>query len=200
MIKTGFFFLILFGFSVSGFAQSVLSIGETAPMADQSVEDVNSRSVNLSQITQTNGLLVVFSGNTCPWVTRWEERLKSIASTARSSQIGMIVLNPNERIRGRGESIADMKRRHTKRNYNFVYALDKDHILADAFGATKTPEVFLFDGNMKLVYKGTIDDNPNDAGRVEHNYLQDAVDALLTEESISNPYTEVKGCPIKRIQ
>jgi len=181
-------------------AQNSLKIGSDAPMLDHSVEDVNNRSITLSQIAESNGLLVIFSCNTCPWVSRWEDRMKSISNTARINNVGMIALNPNERIRERGESISDMKRRSTKQTYNFIYAMDKDHEIADAFGATKTPEVFLFDGAMKLVYKGSIDDNPNNSSSVKNNYLQDAIQAMAEGSAIINSRTKLQGCSIKRIE
>ena len=169
-------------------------------MMDHSVEDVNNRSLSLSQITESNGLLVIFSCNTCPWVSKWEDRMKTISNTARINNVGMVALNPNERIRERGESLSDMKRRSTKQTYNFIYAIDKDHAIADAFGATKTPEVFLFDGDMKLVYKGAIDDNPDDESLVKNPYLENAIQALVDGSAIKNSKTKLEGCSIKRIE
>ena len=179
-------------------AQRSLSIGSEVPMLDHSVEDINGRSITLSQTAQQNGLLVVFSCNTCPMVSRWEDRMKAVANSARLNNIGMLVLNPNERIRERGESLSDMKRRATKQTYNFLYASDKDHEIADAFGASRTPEVFLFDGSMKLVYKGSIDDNANSASAVKNHYVEDAIQALASGTEIEVKRSAPKGCPIKR--
>ncbi|HCT54504.1 MAG TPA: thioredoxin family protein [Balneola sp.] len=179
-------------------AQQSLSIGSETPLTDHKVEDVNGRTINLSEIAQQNGLVVIFSCNTCPMVSRWEDRMKALANSARLNNIGLIVLNPNERIRERGESLEDMKRRSTKQTYNFVYALDKDHVIADAFGATKTPEVFVFDGSMKLVYKGSIDDNPNNPSGVTKRYVDDAVQALASGNQVEVSRSVPKGCPIKR--
>jgi hypothetical protein len=179
-------------------AQQSLSIGSDAPMIDHNIVDVNGRSLSISGSAEQNGVIVVFSCNTCPMVSRWEDRMKALANSARLNNIGMIVLNPNERIRDRGESLEDMKRRSTKQTYNFVYALDKDHVLADAFGATRTPEVFVFDGAMKLVYKGSIDDNPNNPSGVTKRYVEDAVQALASGNQVEVSRSAPKGCPIKR--
>lgn len=181
-------------------AQSPLSVGSTAPMLEHSVEDINGRAITLSQMAESNGLIVVFSSNTCPLVTRWEDRLKSISNSARTSNVGMIALNPNERIRDRGESISDMKRRATKQAYNFIYAMDKDHAIADAFGATRTPEVFLFNADMKLVFSGNIDDNANNAAAVKKNYLEDAMQAMIEGQSVSTAKIKLQGCTIKRMK
>ncbi len=191
-----FIFLVVASLEVN--AQRSLSIGSEVPMLDHSVEDINGRTITLSQTAQQNGLLVVFSSNTCPMVSRWEDRIKAIANSARLNNIGMIVLNPNERIRDRGESLNDMKRRATKQTYNFLYAMDKDHVIADAFGATRTPEIFLFNGTMKLVYKGSIDDNANNPAAVKNQYVEDAIQALVSGNEVGITNSAPKGCPIKR--
>jgi thioredoxin-related protein len=196
-----FLFISLFIMPLmSANAQKSLTLGSNAPMLEESFEDVNGRSLNLSQVAEQNGLLVIFSCNTCPLVSMWEDRMKSIASTARLNGIGVIALNPNERTRDRGESLSDMKRRSTKQSYNFSYALDKDHKIADAFGATRTPEVFLFDGDMKLIYKGSIDDNGFRESAVEKRYLEDALQAISSGSAIKVKTSEPEGCSIKRIE
>ena len=96
--------------------------------------------------------------------------------------------------------MGDMRRRAQKKDYNFTYALDDNHSIADALGATKTPEVFLFDGKLKLVYHGAIDDNADNANATKQNYLEDALNALVKGEEISVKKSEVIGCSIKRTE
>ena len=190
--------MLVFGSSLS--ARQSIQIGTELPAQEISVKDVNERSVTLASVSKSNGLIVIFSSNTCPWISRWEDRMKSIATKSDQNGIGFIALNSNERIRGRGESISDMKRRSDKQNYNFIYALDKDHRIADALGATESPEVFFFDGSKKLVYKGSIDDNPNRASSVKNHYLSNAIDAVISGETIVNAVTQGQGCSIKRVR
>lgn len=181
-------------------AQAVLKIGDKAPVVNQEVIDTSGRTLTLSNSSGSNGLLVLFTCNTCPWVTKWEDRYNDLATLAQSNNIGVIALNPNERIRDRGESMSDMKKRAQKQQYNFPYALDKDHIIADAFGATRTPEVFLFDENMTLIYHGAIDDNADNRNAVEAEYAADAIRALANGEEISTKETKSLGCTIKRTE
>lgn len=175
-----------------------LNIGDRAPLLNQRVVDTSGRTVTLGETANRNGLMVIFTCNTCPWVTKWENRYNSLASLAGSNGIGVIALNPNERIRNRGESMDDMKKRSQKQDYNFPYALDKDHKIADAFGATRTPEVFLFDSNLRLVYHGAIDDNADNASQVESAYAEEAINALIAGNQIENEKTRSLGCTIKR--
>src|SRR5690554_2954158 len=179
-------------------AQTELEIGASAPKMDQKIEDYTGRTVTLSEAAQRNGLIVVFSCNTCPRVAQMESRYLDLSNFAKSNQIGMIALNPNERTRDRGESMDEMKKRANKMSYNFSYALDKDHIIADAFGATITPQVFLFNSEMKLVYKGAIDDNPKSASEIKQNYLVTAIEELISGRQVAKSSTKAVGCLIKR--
>lgn len=177
-----------------------LQIGDQMPLPSHRVTDTSGRSLTLAEVAGRNGILVIFSCNTCPWVSRWEQRYNTIAALAQLNGIGMIALNPNEEIRGQGESIADMKKRAQKQSYSFPYALDKNHTLADAFGATRTPEVFLFDNNLKLVYHGAIDDNAVDASSVKDAYLANAIQAMIGKREINPQVTQLVGCTIKRLK
>lgn len=176
-----------------------LAIGAAAPLTDVKMEDVSGRMVSLNDVAGENGLLVVFTCNTCPWVMKWEDRYPMMADLARTNNVGMIALNPNEDYRDRGDGMEDMIKRSKKAGYSFPYVLDKDHKLADAFGATRTPHVYLFNGDMELVYVGAIDDNANDAAAVKEFYIRDAIEQMIAGESLSKSKTRSLGCSIKRV-
>jgi hypothetical protein len=80
------------------------------------------------------------------------------------------------------------------------YLLDKAHQVADAFGALKTPHVYLFDKDMTLVYRGSLDDNVSDASAVEANYILDAMTAMKRGKKCDVAETKAIGCSIKRVQ
>lgn len=184
---------------VSAFQIKEMTIGTKAPMADHKMQDVSGRSFSLAEVAQENGLLVIFSCNTCPWVMRWEDRYSDVSRMAKANNIGMIALNPNEDYRDRGDGMDDMIKHARKAGYDFPYVLDKDHLVADAFGASRTPHVYLFNGDMVLVYVGAIDDNANDAASVKDYYVKDAIDQLISGQELSRPKTKSLGCTIKRV-
>ena len=98
------------------------------------------------------------------------------------------------------DSMEKMKVHAKEKGYgDYAYVLDKDHKLADAFGATKTPDVFLFNGDMLLVYKGAIDDNGKDRHMVLKPYLKKAIDAMTKGQKIEPASTKALGCRIKRV-
>ena len=85
----------------------------------------------------------------------------------------------------------------SENNYNFVYAQDPKAKLAYAFGATKTPHVYLFDDKNILVYRGAIDDNARNESNVEEAYLINALEQMLAGEKITKSVSKALGCSIK---
>lgn len=174
-----------------------LPIGSNAPLTDVPLATTDGDTLTLAGVAGQNGLLVVFTSNTCPWVHRWESRYLDVAALAEQNGIGMIALNPNEATRADGESMLDMRRRAADHGYTFPYALDRDHRLATAYGANRTPHLFLFDADGVLVYRGAIDDNAHDPEEVTETYALDAIRQLAAGESIAVPTSASLGCTIK---
>jgi predicted transposase YbfD/YdcC len=92
-----------------------------------------------------------------------------------------------------------MKEYAKAQGYEWYYAVDKDNVMADAFGANRTPECFLFDKSGKLVYHGAIDDNPSDVSKVNRNHLKEAINEATTGKDVSVKESRSVGCSIKRI-
>ena len=174
-----------------------LEIGSPAPMTDVALLNVDGDSLSLADATGDKGLLVMFSCNTCPWVAAWEDRYPVVAEKAAELGIGMIVLNANAAYREKGDSYTDMQTRAEDMGYTFPYVLDDNAALATAFGATRTPEAFLFNSDMLLAYHGAIDDNAKKPDEVESAYLLDAMAAMVAGENIAQTVTKSVGCTIK---
>lgn len=176
-----------------------LEVGKTGPMFDYKMTTTEGTETSLAQIKKANGTLLIFTSNTCPWVHAWENRYNEVAQMAAAANVGVIYVNPNEATRAEGESLADMRKRKQDKGYAFTYALDKDHKLADAYGATRTPHVYLLDKNNKLVFVGAIDDNSRDRDAVDAYYIKDALADLTAGRAISTPTSRALGCTIKRL-
>lgn len=187
--------LVIVAFCVQ--AQS-LAIGSDLPMKDVKMKDVSGNEVSIKDAMKANGVLVMFSCNTCPYVIKNQQRTLDIAAYAKQNNIGIILLNSNEGTRDGDDSYGAMKAYAQKQGYDFYYTVDTDSKIANAFGATRTPELFLFDANAKLQYKGAIDDNPNDAGNVKRVHAKEAINELTAGKSISVKESRSVGCSIKR--
>ena len=174
-----------------------LEIGSTMPLKDLELADISGKNITLANAKGDAGTLVVFSCNTCPWVIRWEDRYVSLANTYAQKGIGMIAVNSNAARFGSEDSLEEMLEHAKNNGYNFPYAQDPESELASAFGATKTPHIYLFDGDDKLVYRGAIDDNAKNAKKVDEPFLANAIDALLAGNPINPQTTKALGCSIK---
>lgn len=202
-VVKGSFLIALIGLvsATSIVAQDIqqLPLGSTLPLGDVQMEDISGRNLSLNEVKGDNGLLVIFSCNTCPWVIKWEDRYPLVQELATVNDIGIILLNPNEDYRDKGDGMEDMILHAEKAGYKFPYVLDKNHRVADAFGASRTPHVYLFNAEDKLVYVGAIDDNANSAADVEEFYVEDAIEQLSAGQAITRSSTKSIGCTIKRL-
>ncbi len=176
-----------------------LPLGSSVPNADAKMKDVSGKEVSLKDAQKKNGLLVMFSCNTCPYVIKNQSRTVEVAKHALGKDIGVAILNPNEAKRTDDDSYEDMKAYAKDQGYTWHYMVDANSKMADAFGANRTPECFLFDSNGKLVYHGAIDDNPSDAGAVSRKHLQIAIDEMLGGKDVSVKESRSVGCSIKRL-
>jgi cytochrome oxidase Cu insertion factor (SCO1/SenC/PrrC family) len=176
-----------------------LPLGSSIPKADIKMKNTDGKEVSFNDAKGKNGLLVMFSCNTCPVVIKNQSRTIEVCKYAMDKRIGVIVLNSNEANRDGADSFEEMKGYAKEQNYSWNYAVDNNSAMADAFGANRTPECFLFDKNEKLIYHGAIDDNPNNAGSVNRRHLMTAMDETLAGKEISQKQSRSVGCSIKRL-
>jgi hypothetical protein len=175
-----------------------IASGTEIPMKEVAMKDISGKSVSITDAMKGNGVLVIFMCNTCPYVIKNQDRISNLTDITTKFDIGMIAINSNEAFRENEDSYEAMKTYANEIRLNCAYVLDTDNKLADAFGAKRTPECFLFDKNMKLVYHGAIDDNPNDANAVKRNHLAEAMNEIFIGKEVSMKETQSIGCGIKR--
>jgi len=184
----------------TGAALVELSIGSSLPKGDVKMLNViSNQETTLAQLKKENGLAVIFSCNTCPFVIKSEIIIKEISKLSKESKVGYVLLNSNEAQREGEDSKDEMKIYARKQGYDFPYLIDKNSEVADAFGATRTPQVFLFDKDMKLVYKGAYTDDSNPANATKF-FFKDAINSLKDGKEIPVSSSKSFGCTIKRVK
>jgi len=194
-------FILILAVSVSVVAASnngKLGIGDKPVLTDVKMEDVSGAKISLADVKKGNGLLVMFSCNTCPFVLQWEDRFPDLKAWADKNKVGMVVLNSNHQKRDGDDSFEAMKKHAKEKGYNFYYALDDQSLIANSFGGQTTPHAFLFNGKMELVYKGAIDDSYKSAKDVKQPYLKDAIASVASGKEVAIAETKPVGCSIKR--
>jgi len=206
-LKTITISILLIGlFMLQSFIKNeMLEIGSDIPLPDKAMLNIDDKEYSFNDLKKENGLLVIFSCNTCPFVIGngtksegWENRYPELGEISKDLNVGMVLINSNAAKRDDGDSFTDMQNRYKKKGYNSYYVLDINSEMADAFGALTTPHVYLFDNNMKLVYRGAIDDNVKKRSDVKEFYLQDALNKMVANDPIDPQTTRQLGCSIKR--
>jgi hypothetical protein len=176
---------------------SGLSLGQPAPMADVAMKAVGGKDVTIADAAGKKGTLVIFMCNHCPWVKAWQDRIASIGNTAVESGIGVVAINSNDPSAYSEDDFDNMVSRSKDLGFKFPYAVDATSEIARSFGATRTPEAFLFDAKGKLVYHGTVDDNAHDVKAVKKQWLLHAVQAVAAGKRVPDSETKALGCGIK---
>src|SRR5450631_3116810 len=112
----------VFAFKITG---GVLPIGSPLPLPAVKVHDIQDRIISLKDVKQQNGLLVMFSCNTCPYVIKNQERTQQVCRFAMQNKLGVILLNSNETQRTGDDSFQAMQVYGKSQRYDWYYAVDK---------------------------------------------------------------------------
>ena len=191
-----FFTLLALG-AITLSAQPI-SVGSVAP--DFSLNNIDGSTISLSDYSDEKGVMVIFSCNPCPYVIAYEDRIIDLHNKYASQGIPLVLINPNDTEKQPVDSMGEMRVRAEEKNYPFPYLKDSDQSVYKAYGATRTPEIFLLknsgDGNFKVFYTGTVDDNYKDASEVKVAYASNAMEALLQGETSDPASTVAIGCSI----
>ncbi len=199
MKKVLYLFIIIPLLSLANDKNS-LSIGETLPIPNYKMKSVDGSFYSLNDLKTEEGILVIFTCNTCPFVVMWEDRYKMLEEYCKKNNIGMAYINSNYKRRNSVDSYKSMIEHSKNMNYSYEYLVDNKSKLANTFNAKTTPHIFLFDETNKLIYKGSIDNNYKDKSNVTEFYLKDAMDQMLKNEKIEINTTKAIGCGIKRYE
>ena len=171
-----------------------LQLGAEAPPFD--LPGVDGRHHALSDYSGVPVLAVVWSCNHCPYVQAWEGRMKQIQADYSDRGFRLVAINSNDADAYPEDSFPAMQEHARRQGFNFEYLYDADQSVLRAYGAERTPEVFLFDGDRRLVYHGAIDDSRNDDAVTSH-WLRDAIDAVLAHRQPNPAETMPVGCTVK---
>ncbi|EGV43233.2 thioredoxin family protein [Bizionia argentinensis JUB59] len=167
---------------------------------DFSLKSTEGNLVSLIDYPKAKGFIVVFTNNTCPYAIAYEDRIIALDKKYASKGFPVIAIMPNNPKMQKGDSMDAMKGRAKAKGFTFPYLMDEDQKVFPQYGAFKTPEVYVLEkttnGN-KVKYMGAIDDNYQDSEAVKNRYVEDAVDALLSGNTIKLKKIRAIGCTIK---
>ena len=187
--------LLILGISHELFA-GPLAVGTSLPALSEKLKNVDGKEKLLSEwLTVDKPKLVIFSCNPCPYSKAWEDRILAIGREFKD-RISIVMVNSNDPNRSQEDSFEEMKKRAESKKYPFPYLVDATSNAAHIFGATKTPEAFLFSREGKLVYHGAVDDS-SEAEKVKEQYLRDTLSLVVNGKTPQKAETKFIGCTIK---
>lgn len=172
-------------------------LGTRAP--DFNLPDtVSGKSLLLSELKGEKGTLIMFICNHCPFVIHVNDELVRLGKDYENSGVNLIAINSNDVQKYPEDSPEKMAIVAGRLGYAFPYLFDEMQDVAKAYDAACTPDFFLFDGNLKLVYRGQLDDSrPGNKIPVTGKDLRTAIDALINGNPISENQRPSLGCNIK---
>lgn len=177
-------------------ASTMLPLGTTAP--DFSLPNPDGKTISLRDYAGKKAVLVMFICNHCPYVKHVADQLKTLADEYMAKDVGVVAISSNDADKYPDDSPEAMAKEKAERGYAFEYLFDGDQSVAQAYAAACTPDFFLFDGEMKLAYRGQLDSSrPKTDIPVTGEDLRAAIDAVLAGESPSEKQVASLGCNIK---
>lgn len=174
-----------------------MKLGEKAP--DFDLPGTDGKTHSLAALRGAKATIVVFTCNHCPYVVLNEDRLADVCRDYAARGVGMAEINSNDAAAYPEDSFEEMKKRAAAKGFPFPYLRDEAQETARAYGAERTPHLFVFDAALRLAYTGAVDDDSSYKTRkkVEKPYLRDALDDLTSGRPARLPETHAIGCTIK---
>jgi peroxiredoxin len=172
-----------------------LDLGSQAP--DFSLPGTDGKTWTLASFKDAKALCVVFSCNHCPYVKAYEGRFVELQTELGPAGFQLVAINSNDAESHPEDGFEAMQARAREKGFNFPYLRDESQAVAHAYGAVRTPHVFLFNAGRSLAYVGRIDDNWDRPDKVARRELRDAVEDILADKAVRVPETFAVGCTIK---
>jgi peroxiredoxin len=193
-----FFLAMLLAAQIASALDGGVSLGDIAP--DFKLRNVDGRMVELSDFEDQKGAIIVFTCNHCPYSIKYEDRILALNTQFAPKGYPVIAINPNDPVKVPEDSFENMKVRAREKKFTFPYLVDESQEVAKAYGATRTPHVFVVSNTKegrRVHYIGAIDDNASNADAIESFFVRDAVNSVLEGKVPVPSFTKAIGCTIK---
>lgn len=173
-------------------------VGEKA--SDFNLKNIDGKMITLKDYEDAKGFILIFTCNHCPYSKLYEDRIIALDAKYDPQGYPVIAINSNDPERQPEDSYPLMQERARSKGFTFPYLFDETQEVAAAYGATRTPHVYILQKENKALtvkYIGAIDDNAKSDALADEKYVENAVDALLKGSDPEVDYTRAVGCTIK---
>lgn len=176
---------------------NMMSLGTAAPDFTL-VDTITNKAVRLKDVRGEKGTVVMFICNHCPFVKHVNEELVRLANDYRVTGFGFVAISSNDIEKYPQDGPAEMWQNARKHNFSFPYLYDESQEVAKAYDAACTPDFYLFDDSLKLVYRGQLDNSrPGNGIPVNGRDLREALDNILNNNPQRKDQKPSIGCNIK---
>jgi len=176
-------------------------IGDVA--TDFELINIDETKVSLAQFEEAKGFIVIFTCNHCPFSVKYEDRIIELDEKYKELGYPVVAISPNDVEAFPEDDLAHMKIRAEEKAFTFPYLYDETQEIAKAYGATKTPHVFLLNKEQKdeqevliVKYIGAVDDSTR-GNNIEEKYVEMAIEAIQKGEKVDPSITKAVGCSVK---
>jgi peroxiredoxin len=169
----------------------------STPASPFTLPGVDGKTYTLGSFAEAKLLVVIFTCNHCPYAQAVEDRFVELQADYAERGVQLVAINSNDDRAYPDDSFENMKKRAKEKHFNFPYLRDESQAVARAYDAACTPDIFVFDGQRKLVYNGRLDDSWQDASKVQKQDLRRALDAALAGRAVDFEPVPSMGCSIK---
>ena len=174
------------------------SVGDQ--ITDFKLKNTEGKDVSLGSIANAKGYIVIFTSNHCPFAKAYEDRILALDKKFAPQGFPVVAINSNDPGSYEEDTFENMKAKVKDKGYTFNYLEDHTQTTAKAFGAQRTPHVFLVvkrGDKLILDYVGAIDDNSQDPASVTKRYVEDAIASIQAGKPVATTSTKAIGCAIK---
>lgn len=173
-------------------------VGDAAP--DFVLLNSEDKRVGLASYAEAKGIILVFTCNTCPYALKYEDRIIALNEKFSKAGYPVVAINSNDPNIVPEDSREHMQKRVAEKKFKFPYLIDETQSVAKAYGARKTPHVYVLQRNVRgftIEYIGAIDDDPDQENASKTKYVEKAIEALLGSAKPATTFTKAIGCTIK---
>ena len=160
---------------------------------DFSLKDYNGKEYKLSDNQDSKAIVLIFVATQCPVSNAYNERMEKLYEDYKGKDVAFFGINSNKQ-----ESVEEIKDHAKEHNLNFVILKDVNNVIADKFGASFTPEVYVLNKKLEILYHGRIDDSRRESD-VKTKDLRNALDEIIDGKKVEVSETKAFGCTIKRV-
>ena len=172
---------------------TMVKLGSVAPYFN--LPDTSGKNLSIEDF-DSELLVIVFTCNHCPYAKAVEDRLIKLGKEYKND-VDFVLISSNDSENYPEDSPKKMAERHAEKGYPFPYLYDETQEVAKAYSAVCTPDIFLYNGDRKLEYRGRIDDNWQNPEQVEREELKMAIEAVLNGKTVDFEQKPSVGCNIK---